>query len=128
MELKSCPFCGGDARAFDNGVGYDPRPWAVWCQGEGCAARMHDHYATKAEAIAAWNRRALPEGERIDKRDYLQAVRAFTWLLRHHGPVEISLAAIVAMPNNMKIVREDGPDSIRFAAIHPPTSQSGETE
>lgn len=54
-ELKSCPFCGGEA-----GAGYgiwDYNVWGVSCKECGayvCADWQED---TKENAIEAWNRR-----------------------------------------------------------------------
>ena len=61
-ELKPCPFCGGEAGLYHHTpFGYEPS-WHVECvdgdggdEGCGCGTCHHE---TKAEAIAAWNRRA----------------------------------------------------------------------
>jgi Lar family restriction alleviation protein len=52
-ELSPCPFCGGRAELTDN----DDSMWYVRCMsGEKCWALI-GLYHTKADAIAAWNRR-----------------------------------------------------------------------
>lgn len=65
-ELKPCPFCGGRATVMhmDYGEGYLPEVqtvWGVWCADDLEAEYSHGHcidnYATKEDAIAAWNRR-----------------------------------------------------------------------
>lgn len=65
--LLPCPFCGGDAVVMhmDYGDGYLPEVqtvWGVWCRGDMADEYAHGHcienYATKEDAIAAWNRRA----------------------------------------------------------------------
>ena len=48
-ELKPCPFCGGEAKLSSNGK-------EVVCLG--CEA-LGPFCDTEAEAIEAWNRRAL---------------------------------------------------------------------
>lgn len=52
-DLKSCPFCGSEAKITDT------EPYAVECANEGCQIDGPCH-GNKAEAIAAWNRRASP--------------------------------------------------------------------
>lgn len=62
-KLKPCPFCGGEARmwSWNGGTRIDCKNWS--------SKNERTHYVgvgarTKAEAIAAWNRRA--ENERTD--------------------------------------------------------------
>jgi endogenous inhibitor of DNA gyrase (YacG/DUF329 family) len=55
-ELKTCPFCGGEAELVDFGK-YDEE-FRVICNGDGCinsAARVT--YLQEKQAIAAWNKR-----------------------------------------------------------------------
>ena len=51
-DLKSCPFCGGEAYTDSDG-------WRVWW-GVKCAdcGRHSEEFRTEKEAIEAWNRRA----------------------------------------------------------------------
>ena len=71
MELKPCPFCGGDKvwiRQIDMGKFH-------YAECQGCLA-ITTYHDTKAEAITAWNRRAdgwIPVTERLpeDTRDVL---------------------------------------------------------
>ncbi len=51
-ELKSCPFCGGEARIEDNAF-----TDAFFIMRERCHTTS-DVYSTKNEAIEAWNTRA----------------------------------------------------------------------
>ena len=57
IQLKSCPFCGSDAVMNATVFG----EWTVCCINPEC--RCWDYgpncYATKEEAAAAWNRRAV---------------------------------------------------------------------
>lgn len=58
IELKPCPFCGGEARAgeYNGGFGY------VGCAGGAC--RMSPHafgFPSVEDAAEAWNRRAARE-------------------------------------------------------------------
>lgn len=54
-ELLPCPFCGGAAKLFHDTSSDDERNWVfvVECADWTCT----DARKTKAEAIAAWNRR-----------------------------------------------------------------------
>ncbi len=82
-ELKPCPFCGGDKNTicktdYDGGDSY-----AVSCRYPECHGAIftlgYGYFATKAEAIAAWNTRADLsrdlEQARQDIADLRQAVR-----------------------------------------------------
>lgn len=55
IELKPCPFCGGEVRAtsFDHGDG--KLAWNVTCWN--CYADM-GHYGSLEELAERWNRRA----------------------------------------------------------------------
>lgn len=55
MELKPCPFCGGEAEPF-NPFENTEGTWCVLCSE--CAAST-GFEQTEAEAIAAWNTRAV---------------------------------------------------------------------
>lgn len=56
--LKACPHCEGKAWLRDNQAG----GWRVEC--DDCQIGQLD-YTDKATAIAAWNRRALPQSQDI---------------------------------------------------------------
>lgn len=58
-RLKPCPFCGGGAHMFQVCGDGD---YVVGCDAEGCWTTQ-GAYATEAEAVAAWNRRATPTQE-----------------------------------------------------------------
>ena len=55
-ELKSCPFCGGSDLWIDGGEYLNS--FAVICTH--CGGRI-GYFDTKADAIAAWNRRVYDE-------------------------------------------------------------------
>lgn len=55
IELKPCPFCGGDAILLRT-LGAD-RPFHILC---GCGGRV-GWFETEQEAIEAWERRATDE-------------------------------------------------------------------
>jgi Lar family restriction alleviation protein len=57
-DLKLCPFCGGSASTFED-YGHSSA-WEVGCFNGDCRVEPHVWEKTKAEAIAAWNRRATP--------------------------------------------------------------------
>ena len=52
MELKPCPFCGGEAEAVYGF--YDYNYWGVMCKECGCYI---GGYEPKEKHIEAWNRR-----------------------------------------------------------------------
>ena len=57
LDLKNCPFCGGDKVSVQHGTTSTRGQYLmVWCVS--CQAAGGEHLA-EAEAIAAWNRRAL---------------------------------------------------------------------
>lgn len=58
-ELKPCPFCGGPGKINESlDLPADiPSHVLVYCAGENCITPTIA-LATRAEAIAAWNRRA----------------------------------------------------------------------
>ena len=62
FELLPCPFCGGEARVIDDVPSHDRSPWfGIGCASPYCIAFTGygvQLFDTKAEAIAAWNRRA----------------------------------------------------------------------
>lgn len=58
-KLKSCPFCGGDAKIhLDTSSDY-PRQWTygVVCSDQKCPCDF-GYYKTETEALQSWNRRA----------------------------------------------------------------------
>ena len=63
VELKPCPFCGGDnaSQFFHADTGYGAS-WHVECLAKDCGAGT-SFYDTEAEAIAAWNRRHQARAE-----------------------------------------------------------------
>lgn len=63
-ELKPCPFCGGDKNTICK-TDYDGRDsYAVSCRYPECHGAIftlgYGYFADEAEAIAAWNTRAMP--------------------------------------------------------------------
>lgn len=63
--LKPCPFCGGAAKAQEYGeYGADENEGEVYCTSDDCPAYVGVSWGenstchTRAEAVAAWNRRA----------------------------------------------------------------------
>lgn len=64
-ELRPCPFCGGKAKVMKldlDSIDEGWQLWGVWCEDDLNEKYAHGHYidnyATKEEAVAAWNRRA----------------------------------------------------------------------
>ena len=55
IELKPCPFCGGEAEIIRQ-PGYGDKPYAASCGTGGCMAVIFP-FATPEEAAKKWNRR-----------------------------------------------------------------------
>ena len=60
MEIKKCPFCGGEAKIeefyeFDGYQG-ESASYLVYCSGCDCILTTHKN-STKKEIIELWNRR-----------------------------------------------------------------------
>lgn len=53
--LKTCPFCGGDARIEKHSFHQLSPTYEVVCLR--CGSRSSPWYRKEADAIAAWNRR-----------------------------------------------------------------------
>lgn len=67
--LLPCPFCGGDDISIDK-AGYGSH---YFCQCNDCdVVQDYDHGYSKADAIAAWNRRAV--------NSHTALVTALTWV------------------------------------------------
>ena len=49
--LKTCPFCGGEAKIMD--LGY---PHWVYC--ENCGAKVHGGTHDEKDSVEAWNRQS----------------------------------------------------------------------
>lgn len=70
VELRPCPFCGGETQYSDTG----PRDWLAreWIFCDDCGMR----FAVRdgVELIAAWNRRATDELHKLTKEALFAAV------------------------------------------------------
>lgn len=54
IELKPCPFCGGEAKITKNEDGY---AWSIYCNY--CFSEMNTNYSQRKNMlIRNWNRRA----------------------------------------------------------------------
>ena len=64
-ELKPCPHCGGEAAVYTE----DNRLWAIRCMGQYVPSCWTESglYHSRAEAIAAWNRRT-PDWRELAQR------------------------------------------------------------
>lgn len=54
MDLKPCPFCGGEAEILVDSDRTSSKPWSLRCTGCGVDLRW---YATQQEVRARWNMR-----------------------------------------------------------------------
>ena len=76
MELKPCPFCGGDAEIVERDVEPQQDSWygktlAIFAKCKTCGACLfddyfHDGFGTNDAAAAAWNRRTPVEMPSVD--------------------------------------------------------------
>ncbi len=61
--LEPCPFCGSSGALHDNDW-CEPPMWSVHCTAGDCFASVREA-VTPADAIAAWNRRSLPNRDAV---------------------------------------------------------------
>lgn len=64
IDLKPCPFCGGDVR-FDEAYSYF-RDTVIYCDSCDMVFTLDDCEATNSEIVEAWNRRAKHETCQIE--------------------------------------------------------------
>lgn len=78
VDLKPCPFCGGEAEIVTLDNWYINSPVGVgWPVGVGCSQcpviiaefGEYKRFTTEAEAIAAWNTRAERTCRNLEKRN-----------------------------------------------------------
>ena len=62
IELKPCPFCGGDAELKNLERRFEP--WECSCNNPECDAIAAAYGSTPEEAAENWNRRAGDEPNR----------------------------------------------------------------
>lgn len=84
-DLKPCPFCGGNAELWR---ALEGRPAWVACLGK-CAVLVTRDHMTDEDAIAAWNRRALPAASQSEAEPVAFQQRVRPWMLTCFG-AEIS--------------------------------------
>lgn len=56
INLKKCPFCGGDAEIFSTGDYLKKTFYRIHCK-KFCCLQVN-FYSSKIAAVEAWNRRA----------------------------------------------------------------------
>lgn len=64
IDLKPCPFCGGDAEIIEHEWKNDPDHYEVRCTNIDCDAIVATYGSTLEEAAEKWNRRANNEPNR----------------------------------------------------------------
>ena len=58
VDLKPCPFCGGEAEVTDkDNYGFSNGDWMVFCNECHTYLGFDSQYETPEQAIEAWNRR-----------------------------------------------------------------------
>ena len=60
MELKPCPFCGGEAKMAWHYIAQNKKQWAVQCS---CGARFF-FKPRRRDAAEAWNKRIGESNDR----------------------------------------------------------------
>lgn len=63
VTLKPCAHCGHDANIIPYAAAKHIR-FCAQCENDGCGLKTNS-FSTEAEAIAAWNQRADPQGEPV---------------------------------------------------------------
>lgn len=61
IELKRCPFCGGEAKLLEHTFSHGDPCFGVECTQ--CGAWSYQWNTDEARAAAAWNRRVADEME-----------------------------------------------------------------
>lgn len=56
--LSPCPFCGGPGKVYSDYQGRE-KIWRVMCGARVDCALLLNHFKTEADAITAWNTRAV---------------------------------------------------------------------
>lgn len=84
-ELKPCPFCGGEGEAWEDA---DPTyPWSItFKHDDECLLRwvptdFFQAYKTEAEAIAAWNTRAITPSAVVTEATEVEVTQADRMLI-----------------------------------------------
>lgn len=63
IDLKPCPFCGGDAAIGQAAIGSKKYPvWWVRCKRCGATTASHGSEGGEENAVKAWNRRTDDKG------------------------------------------------------------------
>ncbi len=134
--LKPCPFCGGEAQIWDNGkwepvmdeggayIDCDiqsPDIFGVQCQK--CCCQLIG-YATEAESIAAWNRRADPESKPLTLDEIiLRCTPKAAELLKSGqlGAIKVCAVSESIHPTNADRIRSMNDEELaRFLGDEPP--------
>lgn len=111
-ELLDCPFCGAMPEIEEDGLGGT----SIWCNNQECTVHVeYTHHVGREEAIAAWNRRVVPDAPKplltaaaaaLEWIDEIYRADIFDGSSGDEGPVRI-----VAIRENLRraLVQEPAP-------------------
>ena len=86
IELKPCPFCGGEAELWDNKLEYSF--YSVICKECDC---MTPYSVTRGEAVEVWNRREPIDKivEQLEEKSFISSSHAFEFSMSKYAEPKI---------------------------------------
>ena len=133
--MRPCPFCGGEATIEITEGSMGQRRFTVGCNDAGAEAEKAENgmivlcygyqslttFGTKAEAIAAWNRRALAEQDTAARREGFEQARERAARTAEEAPSNINSHWEWDAPTPGEIAR-----AIRALTPEPPSEKEPE--
>lgn len=80
VELKPCPFCGGEARAHEKGYGYDHKGFVVCACGAQMVCQYDGNSHPVESAVENWNRRAEPPNPPLTLEELHGMIEEPVWI------------------------------------------------